>query len=177
MEDSQILDLYFSGEKNQAFNILVRKYSERLYWHIRRMVVVHDDADDCLQNSFIKIWNGLDNFRRESNLYTWMYRIATNETISFLTKKKNAEFLSGDALVGYLSNDPYFDGDAAQKALQRAIAKLPPVQKAVFTLRYYEEMPYKDMVEVLGSTEGSLKASYHQAYQKVSEWVQQLMTK
>jgi len=177
MDDNQILELFHSGEKNQAFNLLVRKYSERLYWHIRRMVVVHDDADDCLQNTFIKIWNGLDNFRNDSGLFTWMYRIATNETITFLKKRQISRLFARENLADNLSSDPYFDGNAAQIALQKAIAKLPAKQKAVFVLRYYEEMPYARIAEILDSTEGSLKASYHHAYQKVSALVLQFVGK
>lgn len=177
MEDNQILELFHSGERNQAFNLLVRKYSERLYWHIRRMVVVHDDADDCLQNTYIKIWKGLENFRNDSGLYTWMYRIATNETITFLKKRQISQLFSRENLADNLSSDPYFDGNAAQIALQKAIAELPPKQKAVFILRYYEEMPYAEIADILDSTEGSLKASYHHAYQKVSAIVLQSVSK
>lgn len=169
MEDSDILKLYDDGNREEAFTLIVRKYGERLYWTVRRMVVVHDDADDCLQNAFLKAWKALGSFRRDSGLYTWLYRIAVNETITFLSRKKT---VSGEGvLTENLSGDPYFDGTAAQTLLQQAIAQLPPVQKAVFLLRYYDGMSYKDMEQVLGSSEGSLKASYHHAYNKITEYV------
>ena len=160
-------------ERREAFEHIVHQYSERLYWHIRRMVAVHEDADDCLQNTFLKAWRSFESFRGDSGVYTWLYRIATNECITFLKKRQGEGLYDPESLGRFLSSDPYFDGDAAQTALQRAIAKLPPQQKAVFMLRYYEEMPYKDMTSVLGSTEGSLKASYHQAYRKVTQWVKE----
>ena len=162
-------------ERQEAFARIVHQYSERLYWHIRHMVVSHADADDCLQNTFLKAWRSFESFRGESGVYTWLYRIATNECISFLKKRQDEGGFDPESLGRFLSGDPYFDGDAAQTALQRAISRLPPQQKAVFTLRYYEEMPYKDMTAVLGSSEGSLKASYHQAYLKVSQWVKEFM--
>lgn len=169
MEDNEILQIYENGNREEAFRFIVRKYGERLYWTIRRMVLVHEDADDCLQNTFLKAWKSLCSFRRDSGLYTWLYRIAVNETITFLSRKKS---LPDDGTVAEtLSGDPYFDGSAAQTLLQQAIALLPPVQKAVFLLRYYEEMSYKDMEQVLGSTEGSLKASYHHAYTKIVDYI------
>ena len=169
MEDNEILQIYENGNREEAFSFIVRKYGERLYWTIRRMVLVHEDADDCLQNAFLKAWKSLSSFRRDSGLYTWLYRIAVNETITFLSRKKS---LPDDGTVAEtLSGDSYFDGSAAQTLLQQAIAQLPPVQKAVFLLRYYEEMSYKDMEQVLGSTEGSLKASYHHAYNKIVDYI------
>ncbi len=169
MEDAKIIDLYRNGNREEAFRLIVRKYGERLYWTIRRMVTVHADADDCLQNTFLKAWKSFDSFRGEAGIYTWLYRIAVNETISFLNGRK--QYCEEGEMTTFLSEDPYFDGDAAQTALQQAIAQLPPVQKAVFILRYYDNMAYKEMEQVLGSTEGSLKASYHHAYNKITEWL------
>ena len=169
MEDSKILELYKKGNREDAFRLIVRKYGERLYWTIRRMVTVHADADDCLQNTFLKAWKAFDSFRGDSGIYTWLYRIAVYETISFLDAKRDS-FDEG-AFAESLTEDPYFDGDAAQTALQQAIAQLPPMQKAVFILRYYDNMAYREMEHILNSTEGSLKASYHHAYTKVSEWL------
>ena len=151
----------------------MQTYRERLYWHIRRMVLDHDDADDCLQNTFVKAWQSLDRFRGDSQLYTWLYRIATNESITFLTKQQNrGEWADLDA-ARRLSSDTWFDGDQLQLALHRAIAKLPPKQKAVFNLRYFDEMPYEQIARVLDTSEGALKASYHHAYEKVKAWVKE----
>lgn len=171
MEDAEILELWQAGERDRAFNTLVRKYSPRLYAHLRNMVHIHEDADDLLQNTWVKVWDALDTFRGGSGLYTWIFRIATNEAISFLRKAKIRAALSlssYDGLVAArISGDPYFNGDKAQKALQKAIAALPPKQKAVFTLRYYDEMKYEEIAEILETSVGSLKTSYHFAYEKV----------
>ena len=167
MTDKEILELYREGGREEAFRLLVQTYKERLYWHIRRMVLDHDDADDCLQNVFIKVWQSLDRFRGDAQLYTWLYRIATNETLTFLTKQQTRGDQTVLAAAERLSSDSWFDGDQLQAALHKAIAKLPPKQKAVFNLRYFEEMPYEKMAEVLETSQGSLKASYHHAYEKV----------
>ena len=173
MNDKDILKLYREGGREEAFRLLVQTYRERLYWHIRRMVLDHDDADDCLQNTFVKAWQSLDRFRGDSQLYTWLYRIATNESITFLTKQQTrGEWADLDA-ARRLSSDPWFDGDQLQLALHRAIAKLPPKQKAVFNLRYFDEMPYEQISRVLETSEGALKASYHHAYEKVKAWVKE----
>lgn len=171
MTDKEILDLYNSGERQQAFNIIVRTYGEKLYFHIRQMVAIHDDADDCLQNTFIKVWSALETFRGDSGLYTWLYRIATNETITFLRKQRISGLFSPVDFAARLAADPTFNGDKLQIALQKAISKLPPKQKAVFTMRYYDEMPYEQISEILGTSVGALKASYHHANEKVKEWV------
>lgn len=171
MTDKEILELYDRGERRQAFNIIVRTYGERLYFHIRRMVAIHEDADDCLQNTFIKVWNALETFRGDSSLYTWLYRIATNETVTFLRKKRISGLFSSVDFADRLSADPTFNGDKLQTALQRAIAKLPPRQRAVFTMRYYDQLPYEQISEILGTSVGALKASYHHADKKVKEWV------
>ena len=173
MSDQQILALYRGGEREQAFRLLVQTYKERLYWHIRRMVLDHDDADDCLQNTFLKAWRSLDGFRGDARLYTWLYRIATNETLTFLSKQQVHGEYSGLAAAERLPSDPWFDGDAVQTALHRAIAKLPPKQKAVFLLRYFEEMPYEKIAQVLETSEGALKASYHHAYEKIKAWMKE----
>jgi RNA polymerase sigma factor, sigma-70 family len=175
MEDSEIIELYRSGEKDQAFNLIVRKYKERLYWHIRQMVNDHEEANDLLQDTFIKVWGALETFREDAKLYTWLYRIATNETITSLRKSriKSALFL-GDyskQAAERLQSDEFFSGDELQLALHKAIAKLPPRQKAVFTMRYFDELKYEEISEILETSVGSLKASYHHAYNKVQEWV------
>lgn len=179
MEDSDILELFDAGERDRAFNTLVRKYSERLYWQIRNMVQVHEDADDVLQNTWIKVWDALDTFRRDSSLYTWLYRIATNESITFLKKARlKAAFSFSDyerTLSNRLTADVYFSGDKIQLALQKAIATLPPKQKAVFTLRYFQELPYEQISEILETPVGSLKTSYHYAAGKVEAEVKKIL--
>jgi RNA polymerase sigma factor (sigma-70 family) len=160
----------------KAFTTLVKKYQEKLYWHIRRMVVSHDDADDVLQNTFIKVWKGLENFREDSQLYTWLYRIATNESLTHIEsrKRKAAVSLSGDAeeyLSHKLKAETNYDSDKIEWKLQAAIQKLPEKQRVVFNLRYYDEMPYEEMSRVLETSEGALKASYHHAVKKIEEFV------
>lgn len=170
-EDELIRLLRDPKRQHYAFRLLVEQYQERLYWHIRRMVVDHDDADDVLQNTLIKTWNALDKFRGDSGLYTWIYRIATNECLSFLRKKKTRFFLPIQNIEGELaeslSADSWFDGDEAQLKLQKALLKLPDKQRLVFNLKYYDEMKYEDMSAVLGTSVGALKASYHHAVKKI----------
>ena len=173
--DREILQLYREGGREEAFRLLVQNYKERLYWHIRRMVLDHDDTDDCLQNTFIKAWQSLDRFRGDSQLYTWLYRIATNETLTFLNRQQTRGGQLELAAASRLSTDPWFDGDALQEALYKSIAKLPPKQKAVVNLRYFEEMPYDKISQVLETSEGALKASYHHAYEKVKAWMKEEM--
>ncbi len=162
---------------HQAFKELIKKYQVRLYWHIRKMVINHDDTDDILQNTFIKIWKGLPSFQGESKLYTWLYRIATNESLTFLKQKKRWFFSPVDEVNNELSSklesDPYFDGDKAQLKLQQAILKLPDKQRLVFNMRYYDEISYDEMSEVLGTSAGALKASYHHAVKKIEEFLKQ----
>jgi RNA polymerase sigma factor (sigma-70 family) len=157
--------------RNFAFSKLVNTYQERLYWHIRRIVIDHDDADDVLQNTFIKIFKHLDNFREDSQLFTWLYRIATNESISFLKKQRKHIFVSMDDVAHSLSSkleaDPQLSGDAIQLKLQQAILKLPNKQRLVFNMKYFEEMKYEEMSEILGTSVGALKASYHHAVKKI----------
>ena len=177
MEDNQIIELYRNGDEREAFNRIVRNYSEQLYWHIRKMVVIHEDADDVLQNTFIKVWQGLPTFRQDSKLYTWLYRIATNESITFLNKKRLKATLSlsdyGSTLAGSVAQDSSFNGDELQRTLHQAIAQLPPKQKAVFNLRYFDEMKYEEIAEILDTSVGALKASYHHAYNKVLQQVKE----
>jgi RNA polymerase sigma-70 factor, ECF subfamily len=170
--DREILDL-FQDEKsrNAALTKLIDKYQQRLYWHIRKIVISHDDSDDVLQNTFIRVWKGLANFRGESRLFTWMYRIATNEALSFLRNKQKMQVTSIHPieyqLGKSLESDPYFTGDAIQLKLQQAILSLPEKQRIVFNLRYYDEMPYEQMSEILETSVGALKASYHIAAKKI----------
>jgi RNA polymerase sigma factor (sigma-70 family) len=179
MADSQefdlIVKLHNPNTRNQAFSVLVNTHQERLYWHIRRMVVGHDDTDDILQNTFIKAFRALDNFRGESQLYTWLYRIATNETISFLKTKRLKMFVSFESaenhFAKHLEADSEMSGDSIQGKLQRAILKLPDKQRLVFNMKYYEEMKYEEMSEILGTSVGALKASYHHAVKKIERYV------
>lgn len=155
----------------RGFRQLMLQYRERLYWHIRRLVLVHEDADDVLQNTFIKVYKGVLQFEGKSKLYTWLYRIATNEAISHLQSKARHASDSIDDSAGMLSNrlqaDEWFDGDEIQLKLQKAIAELPEKQRIVFNLRYYEEMPYEEMSSILATSTGALKASFHHAVKKV----------
>jgi len=158
---------------NRGFRLLVETYSKRLYWHIRRMVILHEDADDALQNTFINAWKNIGNFRNESALYTWLYTIATNESLTLINKRKRNSALSLDDIGSYLANSlegsTWFNGDEAQIKLQNAILQLPEKQRIVFNLRYFDEMPYEEMSKVLGTSEGALKASYHHAVKKIEE--------
>ncbi len=176
IEDKDILAL-FKDEKtrNTALSQLISKYQKMLYWHIRKIVIDHDDSDDVLQNTFIKIWKGLENFREDSQLYTWMYRIATNEALTMLRQKKKANTTSIHPIEYELSknleSDNYFEGDEIQLKLQQAILTLPEKQRLVFNMRYYDETPYEKMSEILETSVGALKASYHIAAKKVEEFL------
>lgn len=176
IEDNQILALYKQGETQQAFNHLVRKYSDRLYWHIRELCGSHDDANDLLQITFIKAWQGIDEFRNDSKIYTWLYRIATNQALTFLRRKKLIAFISLSNYDAYLENkieqEPYFNGDKLQVLLHKAIISLPDKQRAVFSLRYFQNMKYEEMSEIMGTSVGALKASYHHAYEKVKKAIE-----
>jgi len=173
--DDELIDRFRNeSSRSEAFSVMVTRYRERLYWHIRKMVIVHEDADDVLQNSFLKAWKGLDTFKGEAQLYTWLYRIATNESINFLNQKRNrnmvpledAEYLLSQSL----HHDEYFSGDDLQKQLQQAILSLPEKQRIVFNMRYFDEVPYDEMSEILGTSAGALKASYHHAVKKIKDW-------
>ena len=176
IQDTELLLQFRDPEtKERAFTAIIRKYQEKLYWHIRRMVVEHEDANDVLQNVFIRVWNGLENFREDSQLYTWLYRIATNECLSYLEQQKRKSALSLDEMEGGLSNkvvaDKDFDPNKLEWKLQLAIQQLPEKQRVVFTLRYYDEMPYEEMSRVLDTSEGALKASYHHAVKKIEDYI------
>jgi RNA polymerase sigma factor (sigma-70 family) len=176
MQDAELLlEFRNPSTKEKGFTAIVGKYQEKLYWHIRRMVVDHEDANDVLQNVFIRVWNGLQNFREDSQLYTWLYRIATNECLTFLEQKKRKSAVSlGDVESG-LSNtikaDKYFDPNKLEWKLQLAMQQLPEKQRIVFNLRYYDEMPYEEMSRVLETSEGALKASYHHAVKKIEDFI------
>ncbi len=176
IQDTELLLQFRNVEtKERAFTAIIKKYQEKLYWHIRRMVVEHEDANDVLQNVFIRVWNGLENFREDSQLYTWLYRIATNECLSFLEQQKRKSTLAFDEMESGLSNkivaDKYFDPNKLEWKLQLAIQQLPEKQRVVFTLRYYDEMPYEEMSRVLDTSEGALKASYHHAVKKIEDYI------
>ena len=155
----------------RLFNEIVKDYSERVYWHVRRFVNSHEDADDLLQDIFLKIWTALPSFRGEAQLFTWIWRIATNETLNWLRRENvraALRFSTIDAeMERRIDSDPFFDGDAADRALSKAVARLPEKQRQVFILRYYDEVPYEEMSEILGTSVGALKASYHIAQEKV----------
>jgi RNA polymerase sigma-70 factor (ECF subfamily) len=174
--DAELL-VQFRNEqtKERAYTSIIKKYQERLYWHIRRMVVDHDDANDVLQNVFIRVWNGLANFREDAQLYTWLYRIATNESLTFLENQKKRSAVSLSDVETGLSNkikaDQSFDANRLEWKLQLAIQKLPEKQRLVFNLRYYDEMPYEEMSRILETSEGALKASYHHAAKKIEEYI------
>jgi RNA polymerase sigma-70 factor (ECF subfamily) len=174
-EDSVLLDQFrLAATREAAFTSLVKKYQERLYWHVRRMVVDHDDAHDVLQNVLIKVWKGLENFQENSKLYTWLYRIATNESLTFLEQQKrkisSSSLQEGDnSLENKIKADRHFDSQKLEWKLQLAIQKLPEKQRLVFNLRYFDEMPYEEMSRILETSEGGLKASYHHAAKKIEE--------
>jgi RNA polymerase sigma-70 factor (ECF subfamily) len=174
--DKELLVMFKEeSSKNFAFNLIIKKYQQKLYSIIRRMIISHDDTDDVLQNTFIKMWHHLDGFKEDSQLYTWLYRIATNESLTFL-KKKRTKFFVPIVDVEYklsqsLESDQYFKGDEIQLRLQKAILKLPEKQRLVFNMKYFEEMKYEDMSEILGTSVGALKASYHIAVKKIEEYV------
>jgi len=173
-----IADLRKGGNQNLAFQKLVGKYQERLYWHIRKIVLDHDDADDILQNTFVKAWKNIGNFREESSLFTWLYRIATNESLTFLNSKKRRSILPineiNDFLIENLEADPYFEGDEIQKNLQMAILQLPEKQRLVFNMKYFDDMKYNEMAEILNTSVGALKASFHHAVKKIEGYFKQL---
>lgn len=176
LSDSELLAQYREPQtREQAYTTLIRKYQEKLYWHIRRMVIDHDDANDVLQNVLIRVWNGLNNFREDSQLYTWLYRIATNECLTWLEQQKKRSSVSlsdvGSGLENRIRADKHFDGNKLEWKLQLAIQQLPEKQRIVFGLRYYDEMPYEEMSRVLDTSEGALKASYHHAVKKVEDYL------
>lgn len=174
--DRDILKMFRTEErKHYAFNLIVRKYQEKLYWHLRRIIIDHDDTDDVLQNTFIKVWGGLETFRESSALYTWLYRIATNEALTFLKQKRRRFLLPLTDVEKQLSNgleaDEYFQGDEIQLKLQKAILTLPEKQRIVFNMKYYEDMKYEEMADILNTSVGALKASYHHAIKKIEKYI------
>ncbi len=176
MDDALILEKFAApGTREQAFSLLLKKYQQKIYWHIRRLVIDHDDADDIVQDVFIKIWKNLDNFREDAQLYTWIYRIATNECITFLNKKKQRQQVSLDDensayLTDNLSDSSYFNGDRAQQKLQEALLTLPDKQRLVFNMKYFDDLKYEEISEILGTSVGGLKASYHLAVKKIEHY-------
>ena len=172
-DEEQILNMLMEpGQQRRAFGMIVQLYTEPLYWKIRRIVLDHDDANDVLQNTFMKAWNSIKDFQNKSKLSTWLYRIAINESLDHLRRQQHKVSADADlAVANRLMADDYFDGDEAQALLQEAIATLPEVQRTVFTLRYFDEMKYSELSKLMGTSEGALKASYHIAVKKISEYV------
>ena len=177
-DDEQLKSLVKDPKtRTRGFEMTVRQYSEQLYWQVRRLVLTHEDSNDVLQNAFIKAWSSLDSFHGDSKLITWLSRIAINEALDFLRKQKNHPTLSADdidtGIANQLMADEYFDGEESEAQLQQAIASLPEVQRTVFLLRYYDDMKYSEISKTLGTSEGALKASYHIAVKKISEFFKQ----
>ncbi len=177
-EDALILQrLRNSKTRHKAFKDLLSCYKERLYWHIRNLTKNHDDTDDVLQNTYIKIYKNIDTFKGDSLLYTWMYRIATNEALTFLAQKAKRLHLTSDELQNKLleniESDVYFEGDQIQLKLQKAIATLPQKQQQVFNMKYFQELKYREISEILGTSEGALKASYHIAAKKIEDYLKE----
>lgn len=177
MPDSGIADkdiiekLKTTNNRDEVFSLLVAKYQERLYWHIRKIVISHDDTDDILQNSFLKIWKALDSFKGDSSFYTWIYRIATNETFSYLKTRERQKALSMDdgesSIISSLKSDHHFDGNELQLRLQKYILLLPPKQRLIFNMKYFDELKYEEIADITNNSIGALKASYHHAVKKI----------
>lgn len=176
-ESELIAQLSQPSKRANAFSVIVRQYQERLYWHIRKMVLSHDDANDVLQNTFLKAWNALDGFRGDSMVSTWLYRIATNETLTFLTNKRMRNLNSMDdvetLLLQNLKSDSYFNGDELQLKLQTAILTLPEKQRLVFNMKYFDDITYEELEAILGTSVGALKASYHHAVKKIEKYFEE----
>ena len=174
-ENQFINALKNSDTQEIAFNKLLSDYKERLYWHVRKIVIDHDDANDVLQNTFIKVFYNINSFKQNSSIYTWMFRIATNESLNYINKKAKKIGISNEEWIAEksdkLKSDPYFDGDEVELKLQKAISKLPEKQRIVFNMRYFEEMKYEKISEILGTSEGGLKASYHHAVKKIKTYI------
>jgi RNA polymerase sigma factor (sigma-70 family) len=176
ISDSDLLEQFrVESTRNQAFHFLVNKYQKRVYWQVRRIIIDHDDANDVVQNVFIKVWKNLGNFKEASSLYTWLYRIATNESLTFLKQKRANMYVPFDSVSRSLSHkledDSYFSGDAIQKKLQNAILTLPDKQRIVFNMKYYDNIKYEQMSEMLDTSVGALKASYHHAVKKIEAFL------
>ncbi len=176
MQDKELLEKFnHPDSKNYAFNLIVRKYQEKVYWHVRKIVYEHEDANDITQDVFVKIWKNLHKFNQQSSLYTWIYRIATNESLSFLQKKKRKLFGRGseinEELINKLTASEQLSGDEVQLKLQKAIALLPDKQRIIFNMKYFDEMKYDQISEILGTSVGALKASYHHAVKKIESFL------
>jgi RNA polymerase sigma factor (sigma-70 family) len=176
LEDSELLAKIRTPEtRNYGINLLVRAYQQRVYWHVRKMVIDHDDADDLTQEVFIKVNNAIDRFREDAQLFTWIYRIATNECLNFLNKKRRRFFFSfediGPELSSRIDTSPDIGGDEIQKKLQKAVLKLPDKQRLVFNMKYFDDMPYEQISEITNTSVGALKASYHHAVKKIEEFI------
>lgn len=176
MVESQVIAMLQSErEGSDAFKLISKEYSQRVYWHIRKMVIDHDDANDITQDVFLKVWTKRKEFRAESSLFTWIYRIATNETLNFLNKKKRRMMVAFDEiekeLEKKLEQDPLISGDTIQLKLQKALLQLPEKQRLVFNMKYYDELKFREISEITGTSEGALKASYHLAVKKIEEFV------
>jgi RNA polymerase sigma factor (sigma-70 family) len=176
IKDGEILQLIKDGNtREEGFLLLINKFQQKLYWHIRRMVLSHDDTDDVLQNTFIKVWKGLNSFREDSQLYTWLYRIATNEALTHLKKKKRNKTVSLDeaGIEGNPSTDTQlgYSGDEISSKLHKAVLRLPPKQQLVFNMKYFDELKYEEISSILGTTVGALKASYHLAVKKIENQI------
>lgn len=172
VEDDEILEKFSTeNTRNEAFNLLILKYQEKIYWHVRRLVIDHDDADDLVQEVFIKVWKNLAKFRSDAKLYTWIYRIATNECITFLNKKKQRNHTPIDEVSEELAESlvasEYFNGDTIQRKLQQALLTLPEKQRLIFNMKYYDDLKYDEISEILGTSVGALKASFHIAVKKI----------
>ena len=176
MDDLELIKQFQNEQtKNYAFNLIVKKYQQKVYSLVRKMVIDHDDANDLTQDTFIKVWNNLDNFRQDAQLFTWIYRIATNECLNFLSKKRKRFFVPivdvESQLSSYIDEGKYITGDEIQIKLQKAILTLPEKQRLVFNMKYFEELKYEEISDILGTTVGGLKASYHLAVKKVEEYL------
>ena len=172
VEDSEILEKFSNADtRNEAFNLLLNKYQQKIYWHIRRLVIDHDDTDDLVQDVFVKVWKNLGSFRSDSQLYTWIYRIATNESITFLNKKKQRNNTPLDEVSEELNEtlvaSSYFNGDKLQLKLQQALLTLPEKQRLIFNMKYFDELKYEEISEITGTSVGALKASFHIAVKKI----------
>ncbi len=174
--DNELLELFRNGgNSHYAFNLIVNKYQRQVYWHVRRIVIDHDDSNDVVQNTFVKVWQNLYKFREEAQLFTWLYRIATNESINFLKQKRTKFFIPiinvEKQLSESLKDSPYFKGDEIQRKLQQAILTLPEKQRIVFNMKYFEGIKYEDMSQILDTSVGALKASYHIAVKKIEKYL------
>lgn len=176
LSDKFIIEKLRDAEtRHYGFNMLLKEYQQRVYWHVRKMVIDHEDANDLTQDIFVKVWNNLDGFREEAKLFTWIYRIATNECLNFIDKKKRRYFLPihdvAGELLGKLDRAEHISGDYIEMKLQKALLRLPQKQRLVFNMKYFEDLRFSDIAEITGTSEGALKASYHHAVKKIEEYL------